>query len=229
MLLVLENLLDAPALAALRTALLHTAPTDWQDGRATAGYAAAALKRNQQLPAQHPQAVAQGRRVLDALAGNARFVSFALPQRVLTPMFNRHADGGEYGFHIDNALRIDPLSGQRLRADVSTTVFLSDPADYDGGELIVQDTYGEQCLKLPAGHAVVYPASSLHRVAPVTRGERLAAVLWTQSMVADDSRRALLHDLDGSIQRLAARADNAAEVTRLTGTYHNLLRQWAQV
>jgi PKHD-type hydroxylase len=142
-------------------------------------------------------------------------------------MFNSYQGGEEYGFHIDNAIRVDPLTGDRIRTDISTTVFLNDPDEYDGGELIVNDTYGVEKLKLPAGHAVIYPGTSLHRVSPVTRGRRLASFFWTQSMVRDDAQRNILFDLDNTIQQLAMRPDNADAVTRLTGTYHNLIRQWA--
>lgn len=225
MVLVIEQLLPPQALAQLRALL---APAHWRDGRETAGYTAAACKTNQQLRIDDPAAVQAGQLVLRALSAHPRFTAFALPLKILPPMFNRYAGGGAYGFHIDNAIRTDAATGQRIRTDLSTTVFLSDPQDYDGGELIIEDTYGTQTLKLPAGHAVVYPGSSLHRVSPVTRGERLAAFFWTQSMVASDSQRALLFDLDNTIQRLAQRPDNAEDVTRLAGTYHNLLRHWAQ-
>jgi PKHD-type hydroxylase len=168
-----------------------------------------------------------GKTILGALSSNSKFVSFALPLKILSPMFNCYRDGGEYDFHIDNAIRFDPMSGQRIRTDVSATVFLNDPDEYAGGELIVNDTYGVERVKLPAGHAVVYPGSSLHRVCPVTRGQRLGSFLWTQSMVRNDSRRALLFDLDTTVQQLALHSENAREVTRLTGTYHNLIREWA--
>ncbi|MDO5290241.1 MAG: Fe2+-dependent dioxygenase [Pseudomonadota bacterium] len=225
MLLVIEQLLPPTALAQVRALL---APARWHDGRETAGYTAAALKSNEQLRADDPAALQAGQLVLGALAAHPRFISFALPLKILPPMFNRYAGGGAYGFHIDNAIRTDSASGQRIRTDLSTTVFLSDPQDYDGGELIIEDTYGQHPIKLPAGHAVVYPGTSVHRVSPVTRGQRLAAFFWTQSLVPHDSQRALLFDLDTTIQRLAQRPGNAEDVTRLSGTYHNLLRHWAQ-
>ncbi len=225
MMLVIPDVLDATALAAMRA---RFAQARWRDGRETAGHAAVGQKRNEQLHVADPLAAELGERILDALSGNAAFISFALPLKILSPMFNRYRGGGEYGFHIDNAIRVDPLTGQRIRTDISTTVFLNDPDEYEGGELIINDTYGVEKVKLPAGHAVVYPGASLHRVSPVTRGERIASFFWTQSMVRDDARRGILHDLDTTIQALATRPQNAAEVVRLTGTYHNLLRQWAQ-
>ena len=226
MMQVIPDVLDAAALAAVRERL---ARAQWHDGRETAGYVAVRQKSNEQLRVQDEHAIAAGQIILQALSAHARFISFALPAKILSPMFNRYRDAGEYGFHIDNAIRLDPVTGQRIRTDVSTTVFLNDPDSYDGGELIVNDTYGVERVKLPAGHAVVYPGTSLHRVSPVTRGERLASFFWTQSMVGDDTRRGMLYELDGAIQSLAGRAGNDAEVTRLTGVYHNLIRQWAQV
>lgn len=225
MMLVIENVLNRQELEHMRTLL---AQAQWHDGRETAGYAAVRQKSNEQLRAQDEVAVQMGQVILHALSGNARFISFALPLKILSPMFNCYRGGGEYGFHIDNAIRVDPLSGERVRTDVSTTVFLNDPQEYEGGELIINDTYGIERVKLPAGHAVVYPGSSLHRVSPVTSGQRVASFFWTQSMVQDDAQRAILFDLDQTIQQLAQRPDNAQDVTRLTGTYHNLIRQWAQ-
>ncbi|SHF48439.1 PKHD-type hydroxylase [Lampropedia hyalina DSM 16112] len=225
MMLVIENVLNRQELEHMRTLL---AQARWHDGRETAGYAAMRQKSNEQLRAQDEVAVRMGQVILHALSGNARFISFALPLKILSPMFNCYRGGGEYGFHIDNAIRVDPLSGQRVRTDVSTTVFLNDPQEYEGGELIINDTYGIERVKLPAGHAVVYPGSSLHRVSPVTSGQRVASFFWTQSMVQDDAQRAILFDLDQTIQQLAQKPDNAQDVTRLTGTYHNLIRQWAQ-
>lgn len=225
MMLVIPHVLPPQALAQVQALLAQAV---WHDGRETAGYAAIRQKSNEQLRADDERAVQAGHIILQALSANPAFVSFALPQKILSPMFNRYRDGGAYGFHIDNSIRMDPVTGQRIRTDVSTTIFLNEPGDYDGGELIINDTYGVERVKLPAGHAVVYPGSSLHRVAPVTRGQRLASFFWTQSMVADDTRRTLLHDLDNTIQRLALRPENAEDVTRLTGTYHNLIRQWAQ-
>lgn len=226
MMTIIPDALNRQDLANIRGLLKRA---EWRDGRETAGHVAVKVKSNEQLSVRDENAIEAGRAILRALSGNAQFISFALPLRILPPMFNRYQGGGEYGFHIDNAIRIDPLSGERIRTDVSTTIFLNEPDEYEGGELIINDTYGVERLKLPAGHAVVYPGTSLHRVSAVTRGHRLASFFWTQSMVGDDGRRSLLFDLDGAIQRLSARVENAEEVTRLTGTYHNLIRQWAQV
>ncbi|MEQ4619407.1 MAG: Fe2+-dependent dioxygenase [Corticimicrobacter sp.] len=226
MLLVIPEVLSAAEVAAMRERLEQA---DWQDGRQTAGYAAIDQKSNLQLQVRDPLAVELGQRILQALSTDPRFISFALPGKILSPMFNCYRGGGEYGFHIDNAIRVDPLGGDRIRTDVSTTLFLSDPGDYDGGELVVSGTYGVETVKLPAGHAVVYPGTSLHRVTPVSRGQRLAAFFWTQSMVQDETQRNLLYELDCTIQQLALRPENRTEVVRLTGVYHNLVRGWAQV
>jgi len=224
MMIVIPDVLTTQDLATIRAKLDRA---QWHDGRETAGHSAVGAKHNEQLRAQDESAIELGRLILRALSNNAKFVSFALPLKVLSPMFNSYQGGEEYGFHIDNAIRVDPLTGDRIRTDISTTVFLNDPDEYDGGELIVNDTYGVEKLKLPAGHAVIYPGTSLHRVSPVTRGRRLASFFWTQSMVRDDAQRNILFDLDNTIQQLAMRPDNADAVTRLTGTYHNLIRQWA--
>lgn len=224
MMLVIPDVLNPQEIAEMRKRLDHAS---WRDGRETAGYVAVKQKNNEQLQVQDETAVELGRMILRALSSNPCFISFALPLKILPPMFNRYRGGGEYGFHIDNAIRVNPASGERIRTDVSTTVFLNHPEEYEGGELIINDTYGIEKVKLPAGHAVVYPGTSLHRVSPVVRGQRLASFFWTQSMVQDDARRAILYDLDNSIQRLATRAENDDEVKRLSGTYHNLIRQWA--
>ncbi len=225
MMLVIPDVLTQAEVAEARE-LLEQA--NWHSGRETAGYIAVTQKSNEQLHVHDEVAVKLGQLILRALSSNQLFISFVLPLKIFSPMFNRYRGGGEYGFHIDNAIRVDPLSGQRIRTDVSTTVFLSNPEDYVGGELVINDTYGVESLKLPAGHAVAYPSTSLHRVNPVTQGQRTASFFWAQSMVPDDARRAILFDLDNSIQRLATRQENVDEVTRLTGTYHNLVRQWAQ-
>jgi len=225
MMLVIPDVLPAQTLTDIRHQIEQAS---WHDGRETAGYAAVRQKSNLQLRVDDPAAIAAGQAILHALSSNPRFISFALPLKILSPMFNRYQGGGEYGFHIDNAIRVDPNTGQRIRTDVSTTIFLNDPSDYDGGELIINDTYGVERVKLPAGHAVVYPGTSLHRVSPVTRGHRLASFFWTQSMVQDEAQRNLLFELDNSIQGLAALPDNADAISRLTGTYHNLIRMWAQ-
>lgn len=224
--IVIPDMLSQQELVHIRARLEQA---QWHDGRETAGHTAVAVKSNEQLRARDETAIELGRLVLGILSGNARFVSFALPSRILTPMFNRYQGGGEYGFHIDNAVRVDPVTGERIRTDISLTLFLNDPDDYDGGELILNDACGIQKLKLPAGHAVVYPATSLHRVSPVTRGKRLASFFWVQSMIRDASQRKVLFDLDNAIQQLALRPDNGDELTQLTGIYHNLVRLWAHV
>lgn len=224
MLLQLPDILTAGELATAR-ALLRGAP--WCDGRDSAGPQARQVKNNEQLP--HDCTAAQRIRAL-VLAGLERsplFFSAVLPKRAFTPRVNRH--GGTtnaYGAHVDNAIRL--LSGGlRVRADVSCTVFLSDPQDYDGGELEISDTYGTHAVKLPAGHAVIYPGTSLHQVRPVTRGYRLACFTWFESMVRGDEQRRLLHDMDMALLRLRERHGETDETTALTGVYHNLLRQWA--
>ena len=200
----------------------------WVDGRATAGYQGASVKRNQQVDEGAGAAAELGGLVLAALERNPLFISAALPNRVYPPMFNRYEGGMHFGEHVDNAVRLLPRGGAKLRTDVSATLFLAAPEDYDGGELLVEDTYGTHTIKLPAGDLVLYPATSLHRVAPVTRGARLASFFWIESMVRDDAQRALLFELDGAIQRLnAAGADEHAR-TRLVACYHNLLRMWGQ-
>ena len=225
MMLVIPNALGLQELMEIR-ALLEQA--QWHDGRETAGYAAVRQKSNEQLRVNDQIAVEIGQRILQALSANVQFVSFALPLKILSPMFNCYRGGGEYGFHIDNAIRVDPLSGQCIRTDISSTIFLNDPDEYDGGELVINDTYGVEKIKLPAGHAVIYPGTSLHRVSAVTRGQRVASFFWTQSMVQDDAQRTILFELDTTIQQLATNPENVNEVIRLTGVYHNLIRQWAQ-
>jgi PKHD-type hydroxylase len=202
---------------------------DWADGRATAGAQSALAKDNWQLPRDSPVGLAWGDQILDALGAAPLFVSAALPHRTFPPLFNRYAGGQSFGTHIDNAIR--PIRGTsiKLRTDLSATLFLSDPDTYDGGELVVEDAYGAQSVKLPAGHLVLYPASSLHRVNPVTRGVRLASFFWIQSMIRDDGARTLLFDLDQTIQQLAeAQGIGAPPVVQLTGIYHNLIRRWAE-
>ncbi|MED5619370.1 Fe2+-dependent dioxygenase [Ideonella sp. BN130291] len=201
---------------------------EWVDGLATAGHQGAQVKRNRQLPEGSPVARELGDIILGALERHPLFISAALPGRVYPPMFNRYESGETFGTHVDNALRLIPGSAERLRTDLSATLFLADPADYDGGELLIEDTYGVHSIKLPAGHLVLYASSSLHRVEPVTRGARLASFFWVQSMVRDEGQRTLLFDLDTCLQRLAqTRADEATRV-QLTGCYHNLLRMWSQ-
>jgi len=208
---------------------LGAAGEAWVDGRVTAGHQGVRVKHNLQLAEEAPAARELGAMVLRALERHPLFISGALPRQVYPPMFNRYdgAEGMQFGSHIDGAVRLIPGSGARIRTDISATLFLSDPASYDGGELAVEDTYGMQRVKLPAGDLVLYPATSLHRVLPVTRGSRLASFFWVQSMVRDDARRALLFDLDMSIVRLTHDAPGHAALVSLAGCYHNLLRMWA--
>ena len=225
MLTVIPDLLDGETLGRVR-ALVDAA--EWVDGNVTSGHQSALAKRNLQLPEESPQAKQAGQIVLDALGRSALFIAAALPLKVFPPLFNSYAGGQAFGTHVDNAVRIQAGTGFRVRSDLSITVFLEDPESYDGGELTVETNFGVQRVKLPAGHAVLYPSSSLHRVEPVTRGRRVASFFWLQSMVRDDAARQMLFDLDSSIQALAVDLghDNA-QVIRLTGVYHNLLRGWA--
>ncbi|PJI43910.1 Fe2+-dependent dioxygenase [Ferrovibrio sp.] len=200
----------------------------WIDGNATSGHQSTLAKNNMQLPETAPEARQLGDIVLDALEKSPLFISAALPLKVFPPLFNRYAGGQAFGTHVDNAIRSFPNSDFRIRTDLSCTLFLAEPEDYDGGELIVEDTYGEHRAKLPAGDLVLYPSTSLHRVTPVTRGARVASFFWLQSMVRDDGQRNMLFQLDTSIQQLVQRLGNGdPQVVQLTGIYHNLLRRWA--
>lgn len=203
---------------------------DWDDGRGTAGVQSAAVKHNHQLPPAGDLAQALGARILQRLGAHPLFLSAALPRHILPPLFNRYGVGENFGLHVDNAIRANHLTGERLRTDLSMTLFLSDPEDYDGGELLVEDHYGAQRVKLPAGDMVLYPATSLHEVTAVTRGARVASFFWLQSMVRSNEQRTILFDLDQTIQTLATRAGtDDPEVVRLTGIYHNLIRNWTEV
>ncbi len=202
---------------------------DWIDGRATVGPQGARVKQNRQLPETSPLALELGEVILQALARQPLYFSAALPLRTVPPLFNRYEGGEHYGLHVDGAVRSVPGSQQWLRSDVSCTLFLSDPQDYEGGELVVVDTYGTHEVKLPAGDLIVYPSSSLHRVQAVTRGLRVCSFFWVQSMVRDDMRRGLLYELDRNIQSLRQQLGDCPEVLGLTGHYHNLLRQWSDV
>ena len=201
----------------------------WADGRVTAGYQSAQAKDNAQVPENDPVARELGGLVLDALSRNATFFSAALPQRIYPPLFNRYAGGPSFGFHVDNAIRYDRSRGgaDAIRTDVSATLFLSAPEDYDGGELVVEDTYGVQRVKLQAGDMVLYPGTSLHKVTPVTRGERIACFFWIQSLLREDAQRRLMFDLDTSIRRLTQDVPEHPALTQLTGVDHNLLRRWS--
>ena len=229
MLLHIPDVLSAEQVDACRRKL---ADAEWADGRGTAGYQSAQAKDNLQLPEGAPLARELGAVVLQALSRNSTFFTAALPRRIYPPLFNCYRGGQSFGFHVDNAIRYDRQSGgaEPVRTDLSATLFLCDPASYDGGELVIEDTYGSPQVKLPAGHLVLYPGTSLHRVTPVTRGERVASFFWIQSMVRADEQRRLLFELDLSIRRLTARLGaDAPELVQLTGVYHNLLRQWAEL
>ncbi|MDY0873550.1 Fe2+-dependent dioxygenase [Dongia rigui] len=205
------------------------ASADWIDGRVTAGLGSAKVKKNTQLPEDSAVAVELGDLILTALESNAIFVSAALPSRVFPPLFNRYEVGDGFGAHVDNAIRQGLDAEARIRTDLSCTLFLSAPDEYDGGELTVDDTYGSHSVKLPAGDMVLYPSTSLHAVTPVTRGARIASFFWLQSMVRDDGQRTLLFDFDRSIQALNADHAGHAAIVPLTGIYHNLLRRWAEL
>lgn len=226
MLLQIAEVLGAAEIDRIREAL---DAAEWVDGRVTAGFQSARTKDNAQVREGHPAAVRCGELILEALGRTALFHSAALPLRVFPPLFNRYAGGQSFGTHVDNAIRQLPGSGARIRTDLSATLFLSAPEEYDGGELVVEDTYGTQVVKLPAGHMVLYPATSLHHVRPVTRGARVSSFFWVQSMVAQDAERTLLFDLDSAIRRLGRDVPEAPVLVQLTGIYHNLIRRWAQL
>jgi PKHD-type hydroxylase len=226
MLLAIPDLLSAEQILQARQ-LLDNA--QWIDGRVTAGHQSSRTKDNLQLPENHPVAGQLGGMILEALGRNALFISAALPQRVFPPLFNRYQGGQSFGTHVDNSIRQISGTPHRIRTDLSATLFLASPDEYDGGELIVEDTYGTHSVKLPAGHMILYPATSLHNVRPITRGARTASFFWIQSMIRDDGRRAVLFDLDMAIQRLNRDVPDHPSAIQFTGVYHNLLRQWAEV
>jgi PKHD-type hydroxylase len=231
MLLVIEHVLAPDAVSRLVDELARAA---WKDGAATAGTRSVAVKQNEQLSLADPQARELGNRILAALGRNPLFVSATLAEKIYPPVFNRYQGGGHYGLHVDSALMRVPGADTTLRSDVSATLFLSDPDSYDGGELVIEGEYGAQEVKLAPGDMVLYPSNSIHRVAPVTRGSRLAAVTWIQSAVADGSARAMLFDLDQAIQSLTPRLESGGrakddpDIERLIQVYHNLLRRWAK-
>lgn len=225
MLIAIPDVLS-PAQVAEARALLDAA--EWVDGRVTAGHQGARVKDNLQLPADSPAARQVGDMILKALGANALFMSAALPLQVLPPMFNRYSGGQTFGTHVDGAIRSMP-NGQRIRTDLSCTLFFAGPDEYDGGDLVIEDTYGSKSVKLPPGHLILYPSTSLHRVTPVTRGARLCSFFWLQSMVREDNRRSMLFDMDVAIQRFGAENALHPSVVALTGVYHNLLREWAAV
>jgi PKHD-type hydroxylase len=206
--------------------------TEWEDGRSTAGAQSALVKRNEQLPPNGEVARQLGHRIVSALTSNPRFVSAAVPLQIFPPLFNRYAaaNGHHFGIHVDNAVRGDHLTGLRIRTDLSVTLFLSEPDEYDGGELVIEDNYGSHEVKLAAGDCVLYPSTSLHMVTPVTRGARVASFFWLQSMIRDGHARSMIYDLDTAIQALVERLGrDDPETVKLTGIYHNLIRYWAEV
>ncbi|HTK02290.1 MAG TPA: Fe2+-dependent dioxygenase [Bordetella sp.] len=202
---------------------------EWVDGKVTAGHQSAQVKQNRQLAENNPLAQEMGNLIMQRLTRNPLFMAAALPRKIFPPLFNRYEGGENFGYHVDNAVRPIPGSLDRVRTDMSATLFLSEPDTYDGGELVVDDLYGPRSIKLPAGHMVLYPGTSLHRVGPVTRGTRIGAFFWLQSLVREDAQRALLLELDVAIQRLTQDVKEHPALVQLTGVYHNLLRRWVDV
>jgi PKHD-type hydroxylase len=207
--------------------ILDQAP--WADGKVTAGHQSAKAKDNMQIPEDHPAARQLGEMILTALGKNPLFLSAALPLKVVPPLFNRYTGGQAFGTHVDNAIRQVAGTSHRIRTDLSATLFFAGPEEYDGGELCIEDTYGVKNVKLPAGHMILYPSTSLHHVTPVTRGARTCSFFWIQSMVRDDGQRSILFDLDSTIQRISQDHPQGPYAVQLTGVYHNLLRQWAEL
>jgi len=226
MLIDIPDVLTADQVATARQMLDQA---EWVDGRVTAGHQSSRTKHNLQLPEDHPVARQLGDVILAALQRNPLFIAAALPLRVFPPLFNRYEGGGSFGNHVDNAIRQVTGTPHRIRTDLSATLFLASPEEFDGGELLVEDTYGVHSVKLQAGHLVLYPSTSLHSVRPVTRGARIASFFWIQSMIRDDGQRTLLFDLDTAIQRINQDVPNHQSSVQLTGVYHNLLRRWADV
>lgn len=226
MLIQIPDVLPPDHIAELRRQLQAT---QWVDGRSTAGHLSVRQKDNWQLPEDSPLGRTAGSAIVEALLRHPRFVSAALPSRVLPPMFNCYQAGQTFGSHVDNAIRQVPGTGMRMRTDLSATLFLTPPEEYDGGELVIEDTYGTHAVKLPAGHLVLYPATSLHHVRPVTAGARISSFFWIQSLVRDDGARRLLFDLDHAIQLVAQELPDHPGPVQLTGVYHNLVRRWAEI
>jgi len=226
MVIDIPNILSPEQLADTRK-LLDSA--EWVDGRVTAGHQGAKVKDNEQIPATHPVAKQVGELLLRALSQNPLFISAALPLHILPPLFNRYTGGQQFGTHVDGSIRQIPGTNHHLRTDLSCTFFFAGPEEYDGGELVIEDTYGSKSVKLPARHMMLYPSTSLHNVRPVTRGTRLCSFFWLQSMIRDDGRRSLLFDLDLGIQRIGADHPDHPSTVQLAGVYHNLLRQWAEM
>ncbi len=226
MLTIIENMLSEQELQQFKK---YLAAAEWLDGKETAGTLSKSVKSNQQLGNNSEQAISLGNHILKTLGGHPLFISAALPHKIYPPKFNRYLNGGEYGAHIDSAIMHVDNSNVSIRADLSATIFLCEPEEYQGGELEIETNFGSQCIKLNAGDMVLYPSSSLHKVNPVTHGVRTCAFLWVQSMVQDEGQRTLLFDLDQSIQNLTASNPDNPEILKLTGVYHNLLRRWGAV
>ena len=226
MLISIPDVLSAEQVAQARRVLDQA---EWVDGKATAGHQSARAKDNMQIPEGHPAAREVGDLILGALQRNPLFITSALPRHVFPPLFNRYQGGQSFGSHVDNAIRQVPGTGHRIRTDLSCTLFFSSPDEYDGGELMVEDTFGVHRVKLPAGHLILYPSTSLHHVRPVTRGARVCSFFWLQSMVRDDSDRTLLFDLDSAVRTLAQDRPDHPVALQLTAVYHNLLRRWAEL
>jgi PKHD-type hydroxylase len=227
MLVCIRDVLSKHDVAEFRRVM---AAESWEDGRSTAGAQSAEVKQNEQLPPDGRVARALGERIIKALASNPLFISAAVPLHIFPPLFNRYVEGQFFGEHVDNCIRGDNLTGLRIRTDLSATLFLSEPEDYDGGELVVDDDYGSHRVKLPAGHLVLYPSTSLHMVTPVTRGARVSSFFWVQSMIKDSHARRMTFDMDNALQELVTRLGrNDPEVRKLTNIYHNLIRYWADL
>ena len=226
MLIEIADVFTPQEVAGMRRLLLEQS---WVDGKQTAGQRSAREKCNRQLSEDSEVALQLGQRILARLSDNALFMSGALPKRIYPPLFNRYSGGEAFGFHIDNAIRGIKGVRERVRTDLSATLFLADPDSYDGGELVIRDTFAEHSVKLPAGHLLLYPGTSVHKVNPVTRGERVAAFFWVESLVREDSQRSLLLDMDVAIQRLTAQQADDESLLQLSGVYHNLLRRWSDV
>jgi PKHD-type hydroxylase len=226
MLLTIPDVLSREQVDQIRRKL---AAAEWVDGRVTAGHQSSLTKDNMQIPEGHPVAQEVGEMILSALGQNLLFISAALPMKVFPPLFNSYSGGQSFGTHVDNAIRHVKGTSHRVRSDLSATLFFSNPEEYDGGELVIEDTYGVHTVKLPAGHMVLYPSSSLHNVRPVTRGARVSSFFWIQSMIRDDGERTLLFDLDGATQQISTEQPNSPIAVKMTGIYHNLLRRWAEV
>jgi PKHD-type hydroxylase len=226
MLVAIPNALGAQQLHEVR-ARLEAAGDAWVDGRVSAGWQGAPVKHNEQIDERAAVAAECQSVILGALERHPLFISAVLPNEVYPPMFNRYGEGMAFGAHVDGSVRIHPHTGRKLRTDVSATLFLNEPDEYDGGELVVHDAFGAHRVKLAAGDMVVYPATSLHEVTPITRGRRLASFFWIQSLVRDDARRSMMFDLDNAIQRLNRTGADALARRGLVGVYHNLMRQWS--